>query len=48
VEEFRYTLNGSNLLQVDWSVARKGQPLYLGDTLTCTREDEDSINVSGG
>ena len=37
-EEFRYTLKSGDVLQVDWSVARPGQPLQLGDTLTCTRQ----------
>lgn len=37
-EEFRYALKGTGLLQVDWSIARAGQPLRLGDTLTCKRE----------
>lgn len=37
-EEFRYTLKGAGLLQVDWIIARPGQPLRLGDTLTCARE----------
>lgn len=36
-EEFRYALTGQRELRVDWSVARPGQPLHLGDTLRCLR-----------
>lgn len=37
-EEFRYTLADPATLRVDWSVARAGQPLRLGDMLTCHRQ----------
>lgn len=36
-EEFRYVLKSSRELQVEWSVARPGQPMRLGDKLTCAR-----------
>lgn len=35
VEQFRYTLKSPHDLQIDWSIARPGQPLKLGDTLHC-------------
>lgn len=39
-EEFRYFLSSPVALQVDWSIARAGQPLRRGDTLHC-RKTED-------
>jgi hypothetical protein len=34
-ERFAYTLEPGGTLRVDWSVARAGAPLTLGDTLVC-------------
>lgn len=38
IEEFRYTLKAPDVLQVDWSIVRNGQPMQLGDTLACRRD----------
>lgn len=37
VEQFAYTLTGPGRMRVDWSIARGGGPLVLGDTLDCVR-----------
>lgn len=37
VEQFAYTLTGPGKMRVDWSIARGGGPLVLGDTLECAR-----------
>ena len=38
VEQFAYTLTGPGKMRVDWSIARGGGPLALGDTLDCVRD----------
>ena len=38
VEQFAYTLTGPGKMRVDWSIARGGGPLTLGDTLDCARD----------
>ena len=38
-EEFRYILTDPITLRIEWSVSRQGQPLRLGDTLTCRRKE---------
>ena len=36
-EEFIYRRLGEGRMQADWKTARAGQPLVLGDTLTCDK-----------
>ena len=38
-DQFRYTLRGPDELKVDWSSARRGEQLRLGDSLRCLRRD---------
>ena len=40
VERFSYTFTAHGDMQIDWSRARGGQPLALGDTLVCKRVDQ--------
>ena len=40
VERFSYSFTARGDMQIDWSRARDGQPLALGDTLMCRRVDE--------
>ena len=36
-EQFIYRRLQDGRMQVDWKIARAGEPLVLGDTLTCSR-----------
>lgn len=36
-ERFAYVLNSNHELRIDWSIARTGPELVLGDTLSCRR-----------
>ena len=36
-EEFIYRRLADGRMQVDWKIARSGQPLVLGDTLVCSK-----------
>ncbi len=38
VEQFAYTLTGPGRLRVDWSIARDGGAMTLGDTIGCVRQ----------
>lgn len=37
VEQFAYSLQPDDRLQIDWMIARNGAPLTLGDRLTCVK-----------
>ena len=38
ISYYYYTLTGPGRLRVDWSIARDGGPMTLGDTIDCVRQ----------